>query len=175
MQNSIINKFIAFIVVMFVLMVGTSCEKKASKPPYNLDQPSKACISIPYEEFGGVKAIPVKLNGVTMNMIYDTGCSGLHISLNELRTLTKNGKVSQEDVLGVSYSTIADGSIVQNGLINIKQIEIGSGDELIRLENVQASVALNQDAPILLGNAVLDELASVEVDNVEKTINFYKK
>ena len=30
-------------------------------------------------------------------------------------------------------------------------------------------------APILLGNAVLDELASVEVDNVEKTINFYKK
>lgn len=72
-------------------------------------------------------------------------------------------------------ATIADGSIVQNGLINIKQIEIGSGDELIKLENVQASVALNQDAPILLGNAVLDELASVEVDNVEKSINFYKK
>lgn len=152
-----------------------SCEKKASKPPYNLDQPVKACISIPYEEFGGVKAIPVKLNGVTMNMIYDTGSSGLHISLNELQTLDKNGKITQEDVLGVSYSTIADGSIVQNGLINIKQIEIGDGDDLIKLENVQASVALNQDAPILLGNSVLDELASVEVDNVEKTINFYKK
>ena len=175
MQNSIINKFVTPIVVMFLLMAATSCEKKASKPPYNLDRPTKTCISIPYEEFGGVKAIPVKLNGVTMNMIYDTGCSGLHISLNELQTLAKNGKVSQEDVLGVSYSTIADGSIVQNGLINIKQIEIGSGDELIKLEDVQASVALNQDAPILLGNAVLDELASVEVDNVEKTINFYKK
>lgn len=153
----------------------SSCEKKASKPPYNLDQPTKTCISIPYEDFEGVKVIPVKLNGVTMNMIYDTGCSGLHISLIELQTLAKNGKVSQDDVLGVSYSTIANGSIVQNGLINIKQIEIGNGDELIKLENVQASVALNQDAPILLGNAVLDELASVEVDNVEKTINFYKK
>lgn len=175
MQNSIINKFISSIVVVFLLMATTSCEKKVSKPPYNLDQPTKACISIPYEEFGGVKVIPVKLNGVTMNMIYDTGCSGLHISLNELQTLAKHGKISQDDVLGVSYSTIADGSIVQNGLINIKQIEIGSGDELIKLENVQASVALNQDAPILLGNAVLDELASVEVDNVEKTINFYKK
>lgn len=158
---------------MVILM--SSCEKKASKPPYNLDQPTKACIAIPYEEFGGVKAIPVKLNGVTMNMIYDTGCSGLHISLNELQTLAKNGKISQEDVLGVSYSTIADGSIVQNGLINIKQIEIGSGDESLVLDNVQASVALNQDAPILLGNAVLDEMASVEVDNVQKTINFYKK
>ncbi len=168
--NTILTTLLIALCIAFA-----SCEKKASKPPYNLDQPAKACISIPYEEFGGVKAIPVKLNGVTMNMIYDTGCSGLHISLNELQTLAKNGKVSQEDVLGVSYSTIADGSIVQNGLINIKEIEIGSNDESLKLENVQASVALNQDAPILLGNAVLDELASVEVDNVEKTINFYKK
>lgn len=175
MQNSIVHRFVTSFLVMILMIVTSSCEKKASKPPYNLDQQVKACISIQYEEFGGVKSIPVKLNGVTMNMIYDTGCSGLHISLNELQTLAKNGKVCQEDVLGVSYSTIADGSIVQNGLINIKQIEIGSGDELIKLENVQASVALNQDAPILLGNAVLDELASVEVDNVEKTINFYKK
>ena len=163
------------LILFLVIILMSSCEKKASKPPYNLEQPTKACISIPYEEFGGVKAIPVKLNGVTMNMIYDTGCSGLHISLNELQTLAKNGKISQDDVLGVSYSTIADGSIVQNGLINIKQIEIGSGDESLVLDNVQASVALNQDAPILLGNAVLDEMASVEVDNVQKTINFYKK
>lgn len=43
------------------------------------------------------------------------------------------------------------------------------------LHNKTATVALNQVAPILLGNAVLDELASVEVDNVKKTINFYKK
>lgn len=175
MYNHVITKSATSLFIIIMMLLLSSCEKKASKPPYNLDQPTKACVSIPYEEFGGVKAIPVKLNGVTMNMIYDTGCSGLHISLNELRTLDKNGKISQEDVLGVAYSTIADGSIVQDGLINIKQIEIGSGDEMIKLENVQASVALNQDAPILLGNAVLDELASVEVDNVEKTINFYKK
>ena len=175
MRNNMIIRCLSIVCAIVTIINLSSCEKIPSKPPYNLDQPTKACISIPYEEFGGVKVIPVKLNGVTMNMIYDTGCSGLHISLNELQTLAKNGKVSQDDVLGVSYSTIADGSIVQDGLINIKQIEIGSGDELIKLENVQASVALNQDAPILLGNAVLDELASVEVDNVEKTINFYKK
>lgn len=160
---------------MILTIIASSCEKKETKPPYNLNQQTKAYISIPYEDFGGVKMIPVKLNGVIMNMIYDTGCSGLHISLNELKILDKSGKISPEDVLGVSYSTIADGSIVQNGLINIKQIEIGNDNESIKLENVKASVALNQEAPILLGNAVLDELASVEVDNVDKTINFYKK
>ncbi|MDE5980851.1 MAG: retroviral-like aspartic protease family protein, partial [Bacteroidaceae bacterium] len=122
-----------------------------------------------------VKVIPVKLNGVTLNMIYDTGCSGIHLSLNELQTLCKNGKLSQEDVLGVEYSSIADGSIVENGSINIKEIKIGDGDDCLVLHNKKATVALNQIAPILLGNEVLDELASVEVDNVNKEINFYKK
>ena len=157
-----------------MMVVVSACEKKASKPPYNLGQDTRTCISIPYEEFGGVKVIPVKLNGITMNMIYDTGFSGINLSLNELQTLFKNGKLDQNDILGSSYSRIADGSIVEDGTINIKRIEIGDEDGLV-LENVQASVALNQRAPILLGNAVLDELASVEVDNVEKTINFYKK
>ena len=110
-----------------------------------------------------------------MDMIYDTGASGLHLSLNEVQTLAKNGKLTDEDVLGVSYSCIADGSIVQNGTINIKEICIGSGENEIVLHNKTATVALNQIAPILLGNEVLNELASVEVDNVSKTINFYKK
>ena len=86
-----------------------------------------------------------------------------------------SNKRADEDVLGVSYSCIADGSIVQNGTINIKEICIGSGENEIVLHNKTATVALNQIAPILLGNEVLDELASVEVDNVSKTINFYKK
>lgn len=158
-----------------VAFAMTSCKQKNDKPPYRLDTPSKPSVSIAYEEMGGVKVIPVKLNGVTLNMIYDTGCSGIHISLNELHTLYKNGKFSQEDVLGVEYSSIADGSIVENGSINIKEIKIGDGDDCLVLHNKKATVALNQVAPILLGNEVLDELASVEVDNVKKQINFYKK
>lgn len=164
------NILFAFIAVILL----SSCDQKTSKPPYNLDQESTETISIPYEEFYGVKTIPVKLNGITMNMIYDTGCSGIHLSLNEVKTLAKNGKLDASDIIGASYATIADGSIVKNGSINIKRIEIGGEDGIV-LENIQASVALNQDAPILLGNSVLDELASVEVDNITKTINFNKK
>jgi predicted aspartyl protease len=165
-----------FLLCIATILTITSCDSKQKKPPYNLDTETTAtkCISIPYEEFGGVKFIPVKLNGITMNMIYDTGCSGLHISLNEVQTLAKNGKLDAGDILEASYSMIADGSIVENGTINIKRIEIGGEDGIV-LENIQASVELNQDAPVLLGNAVLDEFASVEVDNISKTINFNKK
>lgn len=156
--------FLSLSIILFA-----SCDKKSNKPPYNLDEQTSEAISIPYEEIGGVKTIPVKLNGITMNMIYDTGCSGIHLSLNEVQTLAKNGKLDGSDILDASYATIADGSIVENGTINIKRIEIGGEDGIV-LENKTASVALNQVAPILLGNAVLDELASVEVDNIAKTL-----
>ncbi|MDE6099677.1 MAG: retroviral-like aspartic protease family protein [Paramuribaculum sp.] len=175
MHNKLTNGISSSLIIISLMMLMSACGKKASKPPYDLEQKSKSCISIPYDEMGGVKVIPVKINGITMNMIYDTGCSGVHISWNELQTLDKNGKIGPEDVLGVSYASIADGSIVANGLINIKRIEVGSNEESIVLENIPASVSLNQEAPILLGNSVLDELASVEVDNVKKNINFYKK
>ena len=157
-----------------MLMLLVSCKEKPSKPPYQLGAKSKTTLSIPYEDNSGVKVIPVKVNGVTMNMIYDTGCSGLHLSLNEVQMLIKQDKLSPHDILGSSYSTIADGSIVENAVINIQRIEIGGEDGII-LENIPATVSLNQLAPVLLGNAVLDELASVEVDNISKTINFNKK
>jgi len=163
------------LLAMCSLMLIVSCKPKNEKPPYQLDNPNTATISILYEDIGGVKTIPVKLNGIPMNMIYDTGCSGIHLSLNEVQTLYKNGKLTANDILGSDFSSIADGSIVEVGKINIKEIVIGTDDNALVLHNKEARVSLNQVAPILLGNEVLDELASVEVDNVGKTINFYKK
>ena len=172
----IMKKIISYaLLAICSMMLIVSCKPKNDRPPYQLDNPNTATISIPYEDIGGVKTIPVKLNGITMNMIYDTGCSGIHLSLNEVQTLYKNGKLTANDILGSDYSSIADGSIVEVGKINIKEIIIGTDDNALVLHNKEARVSLNQVAPILLGNEVLDELASVEVDNVGKTINFYKK
>lgn len=127
---------------------------------------------VPYTERGNVKVIPVKLNGVSMDMIFDTGCSGIHISLHELETLWKNGQFSEADIIGSSSSQIADGSIVENGIIILHSVAIT--DKLV-LKEVEATVALNQVAPLLLGNNVLDEYASIEIDNVNHTINFKQR
>ena len=111
-----------------------------------------------------------------MDMIYDTGCSGLHLSLHELGTMYKNGKFSDNDLVGFVPSQIADGSIVENGVVIIRNIEIdGDGGKIVINKPIKATVTLNQQAPVLLGNGVIDEMASVEVDNVNKTINFTKK
>ncbi len=86
----------------------------------------------------------------------------------------KNGQFSEGDIVGTSLSTIADGSVVENGEIILRKVEIGEGNSIV-LQNVSASVALNQNAPVLLGNGVLDEVASFEIDNVKKVIKFKKR
>ncbi len=158
---------------VFFVIVLMSCHSDKPKPPVDLSNGSKkAEVSIPYQEVGGVKTIPIKINGVSIDAIYDPGCSDVQLSLHELQTLDKNGKLNIEDIIGASYATIADGSTVVNGIIVLREIEIGSGKNAIKLQNVQAGFSLNDDAPVLLGNGVFDKVASVEVDNVEKTINF---
>lgn len=168
---------IELILVFMLVSLFSSCGNDQKKPPVDLKKGQVELngeVSVPYSELGGVKTIPVKLNGVSMDMIFDTGCSGMSISLNEILTMQKNGKFSESDIVGITESTIADGSVVENGLINLHEVEIGGKDGII-LHNVQASVALNQIAPILLGNGVLDAVASVEVDNINKTIKFKRR
>lgn len=164
-------KNIFLLLILSVLFVG--CGSNSKRPPVDLSHAkSDKIVKISYEQRGGVKVIPVKLNGVTMDMIYDTGCSGIHLSLLELQQLVKQGCFSEQDVLGTGYSCIADGSIVENGVIRLHSVEIAPG---LVLNNVQATVALNQEAPLLLGDEVLDNIASkIEVDNLEGTINFTK-
>lgn len=166
-------------VIIFVslILIFASCKDSEKKPPVDLKKTKieeSSDIEIPFSDLNGVKTIPVKINGVTMDMIFDTGCSGISLSLNELQTLIKSDKISEEDFIDDTYATIADGSVVRNGQINLKEIQIG-GENGITVYNVKASVVLNQMAPVLLGNGVIDEVASVEVDNVNKIIKFKRQ
>ena len=87
------KKYNISIIICSLVFSLISCNSGTKKPPVDLSKvkAKKEIISIPYREINGVKTIPVKLNGVSMDMIYDTGCSGVHMSLLELQTLYKMG------------------------------------------------------------------------------------
>lgn len=166
-----------YIIVMLLGIISSCGNPNTGKAPIKLPsqggkRSARSTISVPYTERGNIKIIPVKLNDVSMDMIFDTGASGVHISLLELQTLLKNGQFSEADCIGTSLSQIADGSIVKNGLIILREVSIT--DDIV-LTDVEATVALNQDAPLLLGNNVLNEFSSIEIDNEDKTIKFKKK
>lgn len=130
-------------------------------------------IAIPFEEQNGVKLIDVTVNGqFSVKMILDSGCSGTLISIAEAKYLYEKGCFTQDDILGVTQSQIADGSIVENMVINLHELVIGNS---ISCSNVTATVSANTQAPLLLGNEVLNRVPSYSVDNENKVIKFNLK
>lgn len=129
-------------------------------------------VSIPFTEKGAVKYVPVTVNGFGFEMIFDTGCSTTLISVAEARYLYEKGYLTDDDFIGVTQSQIADGSIVENMVVNLKEVVIGGQ---IRCLDVQATVSANNNAPLLLGNEILNRAAAFAVDNENKTINFKLK
>lgn len=127
-------------------------------------------VAVPFEEQSGVKLIDVTVNGqFTVKMILDSGCSGTLISIAEAKYLYEKGCFTEEDILGTTKSQIADGSIVENMVINLRQLVIGGQ---IACTNVTATVSANAQAPLLLGNEVLNRAPSYSVDNENKLIKF---
>jgi len=161
-----------FIFTTISVISLSSCGRQNRTPPVDLSKINDAKeVRIPFTEKGGVKVIPVKLNGLEVEMVYDSGCSGMQLSSLEIASLYKNGKFSEDDVRGAALSQIADGSIVKNVAIIIREVEIGGANGFV-LKNVEATMTENPEAPIMIGNSVFDRVASVEIDNIKKCIVF---
>lgn len=129
-------------------------------------------IVVPFRNENGVKYVQVKVNGVGFEMIFDTGCSGALISVAEANYLYQKGKLTQDDILGTAQSQIADGSVVENMVVNLKEVVI---NDQILCPNVQATVSNNINAPLLLGNEILDRLATIKIDNENESLIFKLK
>lgn len=128
-------------------------------------------ISVPFKEKTGVKTVEVKINDVIgVDMIIDTGCSGMLISLSEAKYLIDKGTLTRDDIIGTGKSQIADGSIVENDIVRLHKVTIG---DKLTLENVIATVSNKLDAPLLLGNEVFNRVQSISIDNKNKQILFY--
>lgn len=109
---------------------------------------------------GGVYLVPIKINGTEMEFIFDTGASDITISLVEAMYLSKQGKLSDDDIIGQQQYQIADGSICVGMVINLRTVQIA--DKI--LYNVQASVVDNMSAPLLLGQSALSRFGNIEID-----------
>lgn len=170
-----------FVWVLSIICLLTACSEKKRQPVFfgtdddieDYYAHSGDEISIPFHEEGGVKYLSVKVNGIARwDMIFDTGCSGTLISLAEANYLYQKGALTDDDFLGKAHSMIADGSVVENAVIKLEEIVI---DDKIQCLNVVATVSNNVNAPLLLGNEVWNRLATIKIDNEEKTINLKLK
>ena len=115
---------------------------------------------IELEPYGGVYRISCTVNGAKMKMIFDTGASSVTISKSMASYLFDNDYLSEEDILGVGQTSVANGQIVDHVVINLKDIEIDG----LHLSNIKATVIDGQDAPLLLGQTALKELGTYTIE-----------
>ena len=121
---------------------------------------SFAQVTISMEKKGDVYYIPGKINGLPLKFIFDTGASNVYISLTEALFMLKNGYLSDSDFGNTSYSQIANGAIVENTEVLLKEIEIGP----VKISNVKAMVSNTLEAPLLLGQSAIQKLGPIQLD-----------
>lgn len=72
----------------------------------------------------------------------------------------KNEYLTSNDVVRKARYMDANGDISIGTVLNIKKITFGG----LELENVRASVVESNNAPLLLGQSVLNRLGKIEID-----------
>lgn len=111
---------------------------------------------------GGTFEIPCEVNGLPLQMLFDTGASSVTLSSVEANFMLKNDYLSAKDLGGKEYYRIADGGITEGTLVTLREVKIGD----FVLKNVKASVVSNQKAPILLGQSVMERFGTITIDNI---------
>lgn len=188
--NNLIGIVIAVIVVVLVLIFAfsrnTNKDRVGARTPKELPAPTsspapaseqhsapKVNSSAPRtvkmrKDESELYYIPVRINGQELEFIFDTGCSGVSLSLVEAQLLMKQGKLTEDDVLRESYMTIADGSQVPVYIVNLRSVEVAG----VVLHDVEASISISQEAPILLGQSVMARFGSFTMDYDKSTVTF---
>ena len=135
-------------------------------------EPSKLDIdnlnTLKMEKQNGVKYVWIEVNGIRLRFIFDTGASSICISPSEEYVLYRQGTLRKEDILDKEYFQDATGKISEGTKINLRTVKIGNKI----LENIEATIIDNVNAPLLLGQSVLDKFGKVSIDNNKNEITF---
>lgn len=131
-----------------------------------VDATEEKVVEIPFTKTGGVTKVDCTINNLPLNFIFDTGASEVTISQIEANFMYKNGYLDSRDIVGKKTYQVATGAIAVGTTIILKQIEFGG----LILRDVRASVVETQNAPLLLGQTVLQRLGKIEIDNTQRIL-----
>lgn len=122
---------------------------------------------IPVKYKNGTYTLNAQLNEVlAIDFIFDPGASDVSISPDVALTLLRTGTIKNEDWLPGAYYKFADGSTAKSRRFKLRSVKIG--DRVIK--NVACSISNSVDAPMLLGQSVLNRLGKYTFDNQNRSI-----
>lgn len=117
---------------------------------------------------GGVYLVPIIVNGLNLDFIFDTGASSISLSSAEALVMLRQGQITQDDIVGQQQFKDATGGVSVGTIVLLRTVQIGD----ITLENVEATIVDNIQAPLLLGQTALAKFGKVTIDYNHNTIEF---
>lgn len=167
---------IRYIIAILIITVTFSCKRGHKVPSHQKNDRERSYSNtrqnranvVKMQEDNGIYRIPIEINNIRMNIIFDTGASSISISETEALFLMKQGKIEQEDILGKIRFQDATGNISEGTRINLKTVKIGNKE----IYNVEASVVHNLEAPLLLGQSALSKFGKLTIDYKRNEIIF---
>lgn len=133
---------------------------------YCSDTPSDDVIQLDVNPDSNLYYVNADINGVEMQFILDTGCSSVLISKVELAYLQRRGVITNEDYIGKTKSTDADGDVSYCDMYNIRELKLGD----YTLYNIECGVSNTITAHLLLGQQVLSNFSKVTIDYTNNTL-----
>jgi clan AA aspartic protease (TIGR02281 family) len=122
---------------------------------------------IPYKlQNDGTYEIASKVNGLPLNMMFDTGAADITISQTEVDFMLKNGFLSERDYVGKAFYTLANGASEELRTIILRRVEIGG----VVLKNVLAGIVDNREAGMLIGQSAMQNFGTITIDNKKQEI-----
>ena len=119
----------------------------------------------------GIYEVPCAINNLPLRFVFDTGTSTVTISSVEAAFMLKNGYLKENDIKGKHYYSTASGDIHEGTIICLREIKIG--DAILR--NIEASVTHSQQAPLLLGQSVMERFGTITIDNNTSKLTIKQK
>jgi len=116
----------------------------------------------------GVYEIPCTVNDLPLKFIFDTGASDITISSLEAAFMLKNNYLNEYDFRDRRNYRTASGDIVEGTKVRLRKIKVGD----LELNNIEASVVHNQNAPLLFGQSALGKFVKITIDNKNNEITF---
>jgi clan AA aspartic protease (TIGR02281 family) len=115
---------------------------------------------------GGTFLVPVTINGrLTLMFMVDSGATDVSIPADVVLTLMRTGTLTDDDFLGETSYTLADGSAIPSQAFRLQSLKVG---EMV-LENVIGGVTPGEAQP-LLGQSFLGRFKSWSIDNTERVL-----
>ena len=177
--------YVLFLGVLCMLIILSSCAHKSGRHGHDNNRDRSTMImknqnkdrrerkvgghtKVSMRKEGGVYLVPITVNGLNLDFIFDTGASSISLSSAEAMVMYRQGQITQEDVVGQQQFQDATGGVSVGTIVLLRTVQIGD----ITLENVEASVVDNIQAPLLLGQTALAKFGKVTIDYNHNTIEF---